>query len=706
MDNQNKIKVDLSGLVRIIGDKLYSTPYVFIRENVQNAIDALRLLPTDGRVLDGNSYVKVTVTKNIVEVEDTGIGMSEVDLSEYFWNICKTSKNNEKSQKCNVIGRFGVGAFANFKVCSEIEVHTWRKGFLPLRTFVSKSNLEKNIHDYDLSKSNKIKKFGTHIIGKMESTLNINDLHKYLMEHVKYLNENVYFNGEKISTKKFQYINKEKAQLLYEKQIEVININLNIAYYEIDSKIVIEINSKDISKVLYCSLNLKRGQVKIYLNNFLLTYDKNAYYTWSIGLSGLLNSNILEPDVTREGLDEKSTDFLNKLLEKVNSITIDCLSDQNVLFDYNSDIISYIAQQPFKKIHKYLDNLDIKVFGKKDKIKLRKLIDDNQKINKILISETESIPAHIKLMKDQGVATILLNELPLDIKPIVIKYLKENCSATMISDFEIKSIKLDEASLTIEMKSFRSAFKEVLQNSYFVKDPIVVLCKSNQNIDVSVSNLSQDFCVNVNVESENVKLILKHTNTSALKMLIDNLLCKRYLFDVLVKFLPDDITTAMAMFNPKPHKVIINDVSLLTLIRSNEKVKWSGPEEDCIKVESTEFKDMEGYYIKIPDYISEHIKPQISVCKTPEFVWLFYKLTAFFTLKDTNFFLIEIESKCILSDGTEVQGYIKPGKNVLVFDTGIYLPIAFPLLKNILPIDSKKELEFSFRNISRNSNDS
>src|ERR1700720_4026623 len=112
----SNVSISFSNVFKLLGEKLYSNPNVFIRENVQNAIDAIRLLRREGREQDAQTRVEIRVQEHSIEIEDWGIGMSEADLRDYFWTIGKTSKNNPDSIRCNVIGRFGIGAFANFGI--------------------------------------------------------------------------------------------------------------------------------------------------------------------------------------------------------------------------------------------------------------------------------------------------------------------------------------------------------------------------------------------------------------------------------------------------------------------------------------------------------------------------------------------------------------------------------------------------------------
>jgi molecular chaperone HtpG len=123
------VKIDLGAVLGLLTDRLYSTPAVFLRENVQNAIDALRMVRIDGPRPDYKAHIEISATQTLVRIEDWGIGMSEADIRDYFWFIGRSSKLSKEAEDCKVIGRFGIGALANFGVCSRVEVEYTTQGW-------------------------------------------------------------------------------------------------------------------------------------------------------------------------------------------------------------------------------------------------------------------------------------------------------------------------------------------------------------------------------------------------------------------------------------------------------------------------------------------------------------------------------------------------------------------------------------------------
>ena len=116
------LKFDSNQMIRLLGVQLYDTPLAMLRENVQNAVDAIRM-----RMVKDNGFtprVDVNISINSVSIEDNGIGMSDETLRNNYWYAGNSGKNTPEAKAAGVIGHFGIGALANFGVCTELELST------------------------------------------------------------------------------------------------------------------------------------------------------------------------------------------------------------------------------------------------------------------------------------------------------------------------------------------------------------------------------------------------------------------------------------------------------------------------------------------------------------------------------------------------------------------------------------------------------
>ena len=142
MSKKQKFKTEVSKLLDIVINSLYSEKYIFLRELISNASDACDKLRYYALMNPGiakdNGEFKIVITPNADEntliVSDNGIGMNKDDLINHLGTIAKSGTaefvNNAKDNGSivDLIGKFGVGFYSAFMVASKVEVITRRAG--------------------------------------------------------------------------------------------------------------------------------------------------------------------------------------------------------------------------------------------------------------------------------------------------------------------------------------------------------------------------------------------------------------------------------------------------------------------------------------------------------------------------------------------------------------------------------------------------
>lgn len=142
MSKKQKFKTEVSKLLDIVINSLYSEKYIFLRELISNASDACDKLRyyslMKPEVTKNNGEFKIIVTPNAEEntltISDNGIGMNKEDLVNHLSTIAKSGTadfvNNAKDNGSvvDLIGKFGVGFYSAFMVASKVEVVTKRAG--------------------------------------------------------------------------------------------------------------------------------------------------------------------------------------------------------------------------------------------------------------------------------------------------------------------------------------------------------------------------------------------------------------------------------------------------------------------------------------------------------------------------------------------------------------------------------------------------
>ena len=136
-----KFETEVSRLLGIVANSLYSRKEIFLRELISNASDACdrlryELLTAPELVADAPEFrVRISVDrrKRIVEVDDNGIGMNREALISDLGTIARSGTSAYIEQlgdkaDLNAIGQFGVGFYSAFMVASEVEVISRRAG--------------------------------------------------------------------------------------------------------------------------------------------------------------------------------------------------------------------------------------------------------------------------------------------------------------------------------------------------------------------------------------------------------------------------------------------------------------------------------------------------------------------------------------------------------------------------------------------------
>ncbi|MFC9969347.1 HSP90 family protein [Spirillospora sp. NPDC127200] len=112
-------QVDLRGVVDLLSRHLYASPRVYLRELLQNAVDAITARGGDG------GRVRIETGGGALRVHDDGIGLTEDEVHRLLATIGRSSKRDELGfARHDFLGQFGIGLLSAFLVADEIEVVT------------------------------------------------------------------------------------------------------------------------------------------------------------------------------------------------------------------------------------------------------------------------------------------------------------------------------------------------------------------------------------------------------------------------------------------------------------------------------------------------------------------------------------------------------------------------------------------------------
>ena len=130
-------QAEVSKLLDLMANSLYSEREIFLRELISNSADACEKLRYEalskkgllGKEKELKINIRVSKKKKIIEVEDNGIGMSRQDLIDNLGTIARSGTNKfieamktKKGDDLSSIGQFGVGFYSSYMVADSVKV--------------------------------------------------------------------------------------------------------------------------------------------------------------------------------------------------------------------------------------------------------------------------------------------------------------------------------------------------------------------------------------------------------------------------------------------------------------------------------------------------------------------------------------------------------------------------------------------------------
>ena len=130
-----KFETEVSKLLDIVANSLYTEKEIFLRELISNSSDACEKLryvsQTDSKAPKTNKFqirIHLNEKNKTISIKDNGIGMDDKDMQSNLGTIAKSGteefikKMGDKKGDINQIGKFGVGFYSSFMVSDQVVV--------------------------------------------------------------------------------------------------------------------------------------------------------------------------------------------------------------------------------------------------------------------------------------------------------------------------------------------------------------------------------------------------------------------------------------------------------------------------------------------------------------------------------------------------------------------------------------------------------
>ena len=313
-------KVEFSRILELLADQIYQSPLALLRENTQNAFDAVRMRQALGKEFE--PMIHVTVNDEQIIVSDNGIGMTAQEIETHFWYAGKSGKNTDAARAAGVVGTFGIGAMANFGVADELSVES-ESAVTGERTLssVRKSELSTETEGISVSPITQKGEPGTTVRAHLTpmSGVSVQDARTYLREFVEFVDVPVLFNGDKLSGANHRSVlpSERHAWLEHRRDISLDGILSGdielIGMASGELRVILE-NIKSapgLGKPGSMVLLQGRNGIRTLRSGFgLSTVAMQSGYQWG----GVVDLSILKPTAGREALDASSNQLLQQII--------------------------------------------------------------------------------------------------------------------------------------------------------------------------------------------------------------------------------------------------------------------------------------------------------------------------------------------------------------------------------------------------------
>ena len=351
----HSFQAEVSKLLDLVANSLYSEREIFLRELISNSADAcekLRYQSLSKKNILGDDtelkiHIRVSKKKKIIEIQDNGIGMSNEELIDNLGTIARsgTSKfmeamKDKKDSNVSAIGQFGVGFYSSYMVSDIVEVSS--KSAEDDKSYLWKSNGKENYTIEEI----KNKKRGTIIklsIKKdAEEFLDAFRLRSIITKYSNYIPFPILLDDLDNTKEKEEKINegdplwlKDKKNIKEEDYKQFYN---NISFNFDEPLKTIHYNAEGVinyKALLYLPTNQpmdlfnseKKNKIKLYVQKVFISDECDEIMpNWLRFIPGVVDSQDISLNISREMLQNNpiiekiKKGISNKVLNEINTI--------------------------------------------------------------------------------------------------------------------------------------------------------------------------------------------------------------------------------------------------------------------------------------------------------------------------------------------------------------------------------------------------
>ena len=521
--------VETSRVLQILSSEIYDSPQAFLRENVQNAYDAILMrCEAQGLVIEDHE-IEISVNEDRITVRDDGCGMTEDTLKHNFWKAGSSGKKSDLAQRAGVIGTFGIGAMANFGVCSYLRVET--RHIDSDTTLISSAKREdlKIAQDcVDLDRVADGREPGTLVVANLDSEnlIDASVARNYLSQYVRFLRVPVSVNGQVISQDTYE--DALTGGISDFKQIS--RRRVSSGDYDIILDVAVDERNRLLVRVDDIMLSgspiegqavlvQQGGAIYAFRNHFGLA---GAPVSTNYGLAGFVNLDFLTPTAGREALSRESIQHIASLVALVEAEASVDLADTDMA-DNNQQFQQYVLSNGLTHLAR---NVRISVRPGEKMLALAEVDDyEPDKMKQYYSGRDQTILN--RYANEQANLFHISQTNPR--RKLQLRFLRERTKLNQVPEAPIVD-RVPQSELSLEEAMLLIRIRSVLLDDYLMP-----------NVDVHLGMISHGVAVNVDTRDE-VHQITIERSLPAVHMVIEYYRSARDVFEGFVKdFVRDHI---------------------------------------------------------------------------------------------------------------------------------------------------------------------
>jgi molecular chaperone HtpG len=351
----HSFQAEVSKLLDLVANSLYSEREIFLRELISNSADAcekLRYQSLSKKNILGDDKelrinIRVSKKKKYIEIQDNGIGMSNQELIDNLGTIARsgTSKfmeamKDKKDSNVSAIGQFGVGFYSSYMVSDTVEVTS--KSAEDEKSYLWQSNGKENytIEEIENKKRGTIIKLN--IKKDAEEFLDAFRLRSIITKYSNYIPFPILLDDLDNTKEKEEKINegdplwlKDKKDIKEEDYKQFYN---NLSFNFDEPLKTIHYNAEGVINyraLLYLPTNQpmdlfnseKKNKIKLYVQKVFITDECDEIMpNWLRFIPGVVDSQDISLNISREMLQNNpiiekiKKGITNKVLNEISSI--------------------------------------------------------------------------------------------------------------------------------------------------------------------------------------------------------------------------------------------------------------------------------------------------------------------------------------------------------------------------------------------------